>query len=76
MMAGWDMSAAGWIWMLVWVAALLLMVWLVVRRPDQASSTEDPLANLRARFARGEIDQDAFERAKDVLLTDRQEPTR
>ena len=76
MMAGWDMSAAGWIWMLVWVAALLLMVWLVVRRPDQGSSAEDPLAILRARFARGEIDQDAFERAKDVLLTDRREPTR
>lgn len=76
MMAGWDMSFAGWIWMLVWVAALLLMVWLVVRRPDQASSAEDPLTILRARFARGEIDQDAFERAKDVLLTDRQEPTR
>lgn len=76
MMAGWDMSAAGWIWMLVWVGALLLMVWLVVRRPDQGPSAEDPLAILRARFARGEIDQDAFERAKDVLLTDRQEPTR
>ena len=76
MMAGWDMSLAGWIWMLVWVAALLLMVWLVVRRPDEASATEDPLTILRARFARGEIDQEAFERAKDVLLTDRQEPIR
>ena len=76
MMAGWDMSLAGWIWMLVWVAALLLMVWLVVRGPDQASSAEDPLAILRGRFARGEIDQEAFERAKDVLLTDRQEPIR
>jgi len=76
MMAGWDMSVAGWIWMLVWVAALLLMVWLVVRRPDHASSAEDPLTILRGRFARGEIDQEAFERAKDVLLTDRQEPIR
>lgn len=76
MMAGWDMSLAGWIWMLVWVATLLLMVWLVVRRPDETSAAEDPLAILRARFAKGEIDQDAFERASDVLRTDRREPIR
>ena len=77
MMVGWDMTLAGWVWMLVWVAALLLMVWLVVvRRPDERASTEDPLTILRTRFARGEISQEEFERARGVLLADRQEPIR
>ena len=76
MMVGWDMTLAGWVWMLVWVAALLLMVWLVVRRPDERASTEVPLTILRTRFARGEISQEEFERARDVLLADRQESIR
>ena len=37
------------------------------------STTEDAMAILRARFARGEISQEEFERAKVALLTDKQE---
>jgi putative membrane protein len=59
--------------MLIWIAALLVMVWLVVRSPAERSTAEDAMAILRARFARGEISQEEFERAKAVLLADRQE---
>jgi putative membrane protein len=62
--------------MLIWIAALLVMVWLVVRSPSERSTAEDAMAILRARFARGEISQEEFERAKAVLLADRQELTR
>ena len=70
------MGPAGWIWMLIWIAALLFMVWLIVRRPERDSSAEDALAILRARFARGEISETEFERACSVLRTDRLETPR
>ncbi len=65
-MMAWGLD--GWIWMAVWIAALLLMVWLVTR-PDRPA--EDAMAILRARFARGEISRDDFEQARAVLLRDR-----
>lgn len=67
------MGPWGWIWMLVWIAALLFMVWLIVRVPSAQSPTEDAMTILRARFARGEISQEEFERAKGALLSDKQE---
>ena len=70
------MGPAGWIWMLIWIAALLFMVWLIVRRPESDSSAEDALSILRARFARGEINETEFERARTVLRTDRLETPR
>jgi putative membrane protein len=69
------MGPWGWIWMLIWIAVLLGMVWLIVRSPSGPTATEDAMAILRARFARGEIDQEAFERARSSLLSD-QEPQR
>jgi len=67
------MGPYGWIWMLIWIAALLVMVWLVVRGPAERTTAEDAMAILRARFARGEISQDEFERARTALLVDQQE---
>jgi uncharacterized membrane protein len=61
--------------MLIWIAALFLMVWLIIRVPADRKS-DDPMTILRTRFARGEISQDEFERAKAALLGDRQEPVR
>jgi uncharacterized membrane protein len=69
------MGPAGWIWMLVWIAALLFMVWLIVRRAEGDTPAEDARAILRARFARGEISETEFERACSVLATDRLETT-
>jgi len=67
-MMGWGfgMDAGAWIWMLVWIAALVAMVWLIVRA-DHHPPADDPDAILRARFARGEINAEEFERAKLVL---------
>jgi putative membrane protein len=70
------MGPWGWIWMLVWIAALLFMVWLLVHRPAEPTTAEDAMAILRARFARGEISQDEFERARAALLADQREFTR
>jgi uncharacterized membrane protein len=67
-MMGWEygMDAGAWIWMLVWVVALIGMVWLIVR-PEHRVPADDPDAILRARFARGEISADELERARLVL---------
>jgi putative membrane protein len=69
------MGPAGWIWMLVWIAALLVMVWLIVRRPDERTPDQDAVAILRARFARGEISEAEFRHACEVLRVDRVETT-
>jgi uncharacterized membrane protein len=63
---GWGMDAGAWIWMLVWVFALVAMVWLIVRAERRAPA-DDPEAILRARFARGEINAEEFQRARLVL---------
>jgi putative membrane protein len=67
------MGPWGWIWMLIWIAALLFMVWLIVRAPAERPTSEDAMAILRARFARGEISQEEFERAERALFSDHQE---
>lgn len=68
MMDGWGMTLGGWIWMGVWIVALLVMIWLIVGGNRDRTPREDALEILRARFARGEISQEEFERARDVLL--------
>jgi putative membrane protein len=60
----------GWIWMIVWIAGLLGMVWLIVRNPSRPSEA-DAMEILRARFARGEVTRDEFEQAREVLLDHR-----
>ena len=71
MMVGWDMTVGAWIWMSFWMAALLVMTWLLVRQPGRQSPREDAMTLLRARFARGEISQAEFERALDALHSTR-----
>lgn len=70
------MGPLGWVWMLIWIAALFFMVWLIVRGPTDRPAAEDAMAILRARFARGEINSDEFDRARDALRTDQREFTR
>jgi putative membrane protein len=66
MMGDWGMTLGSWIWMLVWVAALLLMVWLIVAG-GRTEQREDPLELLRSRYARGEITEDEFRRMRTIL---------
>jgi len=70
-MVGWEMTPVAWIWMVFWIAALLVTTWLLVRQPTQQPPREDAIALLRARFARGEISQAEFERALDALRSTR-----
>ncbi|HLB44955.1 MAG TPA: SHOCT domain-containing protein [Candidatus Limnocylindrales bacterium] len=56
--------------MAIWIVALLAMVWLVVRGTGNRPPAEDALAILRARFARGEITEDEYQRARTTLLAD------
>jgi hypothetical protein len=53
MMTGWTMGLEGWLWLGAWILALVVMVWLLSREPRRSGS-EDALAILRARLARGE----------------------
>jgi putative membrane protein len=64
---GWVMGWGGWLWMGIWIVALLAMVWLITRRPDARPIDEEPLEILRRRFARGELSETDFEQAKRVL---------
>lgn len=66
MMDGWGMTLGSWMWMLVWVGALLLMVWLIVAG-GRGERHEDPLALLRERYARGEISENEYRHARGVL---------
>ena len=62
----WGMTPGAWIWMVVWIGALLAMVWLLVaggRRVER----DDPLDILRARYARGEINEAEFRQERDLL---------
>ena len=67
------MGPVGWFWILLWITALLGMVWLIVRRPEGRAADDDALTILRARFARGELSESEFQRARDVLRMDRLE---
>lgn len=71
MMDGWGMTWAGWLWMAVWIVALIVMVWLIVGSSRDRHADEDALEILRARFARGEISQQEFEQARSALLAAR-----
>lgn len=67
MMAGLEVGLSGWIWMGVWIAALLFMVWLLVGRGRDRDDVEEALDILRRRLARGEISQEEFERTRALL---------
>jgi putative membrane protein len=64
---GWEMNLGGWVWMGIWIFALVVMVWFITRSPDAHRSTQEPLEILRTRFARGEINQAEYEQARRVL---------
>jgi plastocyanin len=62
------MGIGGWLWMLSAVLLLVGVVVLIVSALSASgSSSDEAMAILRARFAGGEIDTDAFAKAKDAL---------
>ena len=81
-MMGWyggGMGLGAWLFMGgFWVLLLGLIVWLVVRLlpgRGQASTPQSPSAEeiLDARFARGEIDEQAYAAARSALAAARRE---
>jgi putative membrane protein len=80
-MMGWYGSGMGlgaWLFMGgFWVLLLVAIVWLVVRllpssnRPPAEPPTQSPEDILDARFARGEIDEQAYAAARSALYAAR-----
>jgi putative membrane protein len=62
-----GMTIGGWIWMAVWVVALIVMVWLLVTPGNLRPKDDDPIEILRGRFARGEMSEEEFRHARDIL---------
>ncbi|MBI2764100.1 MAG: SHOCT domain-containing protein [Chloroflexi bacterium] len=71
-MTDWTIGLEGWLWLGTWAVVLVGVVWLLVREPHHADR-DDPVAVLRGRLARGEINPDEFERAM-RLVDARREP--
>ena len=69
-MYGFEHFGAGWGMILVWLVPILLIA-LVLRLllggRDNARSEQTPLDILKSRYARGEIDQEEFQRKKQEL---------
>ena len=79
-MMDWDggWGVVGWLGMglmmvTIWVVPIALVVWLVVRgsRADRVTDTKWPISHpdevLAERFARGEIDEEEFNRRHELL---------
>ena len=71
-MMSWGLD--GWVWLIVWIAALLAMVWLIFRDQGRPAET-DAMEILSGRFARGEITEEDFEHARVVLLDGDRRPS-
>jgi uncharacterized membrane protein len=72
MMPGWTIGTEAWILLGAWALVLLLGVWLLVREPRH-DEREDAATILRSRFARGEISEEEYRRARTALDSDRGE---
>lgn len=72
-MWGWDAGGGWWMMglgMLIWVALIVLLVWIVARVAGQRPSSggaESAEELLRRRFASGEIDAEEYERRMEIL---------
>lgn len=67
MIMGWTMGIDGWLWMGIWILALVISVALLVWTPRRRASRDEPLDILRSRLAHGEISPEEFERARGLL---------
>ncbi|WP_233125128.1 SHOCT domain-containing protein [Halorubrum sp. SD683] len=69
--SGWGMMLFGLLWMALLVALPLGLVYWVGSRSHAGDSTEDSaLAVLQERYARGEIDDEEFDRRRARLTRD------
>jgi putative membrane protein len=74
---GWGMGFGGWIFMgLFWVVVLGLVMWGVIAllggaRTGGRQQAETPEEILDRRFAQGELDPEAYQRAREQLASTR-----
>jgi putative membrane protein len=67
------MAFFGHVWALLvlvafWVGVIALIIWVVRRLGPKSDTSASALSILNDRFARGEIDQQEYERRKAALL--------
>ncbi|QHS16836.1 SHOCT domain-containing protein [haloarchaeon 3A1-DGR] len=68
---GWGMMLLGLLWMTLLVAVPLgLIYWLGSRSRSNGPAADSALAVLQARYARGEIDDEEFDRRRARLTRD------
>ncbi len=66
---GTAMGAAGWVWMILGVIAVVLIVWLVLQAtsPRREPPVDSAADTLRLRLARGEITPEEYEQTRRTL---------
>jgi putative membrane protein len=71
MMTGfeWGMGLGGWLWMVIGVVLIVVVVWALVAAilGRDRPAADDAARILKARFARGEINQAEYEQARRLL---------
>lgn len=68
---GWGMVLVGLLWMALLIALPVYFVyWLVTRSQTDGRTEDSALAVLQERYARGEIDDEEFERRRTRLTAD------
>lgn len=74
MMNGWSMTGWGWGWMSLWTLVAIVVIALLVAALVRSSPTpsvrafeDSALAELRRRYAAGEIDETEFETRRAAL---------
>ncbi|MFC6988626.1 SHOCT domain-containing protein [Haloplanus sp. GCM10025708] len=68
---GWGMMLFGFLWMALLVALpVYLVYWLATRSQSDGSPEDSALAVLQERYARGEIDDEEFDRRRARLTPD------
>jgi len=74
---GWGFGGGMWLWGLLWMGVLLAVVALAARAVfdwgrdgDQSQTDRRPEDVLRDRYARGELDDEEFERRRETLRRD------
>lgn len=69
---GWGMMVFGLLWMGLLIGLpVYLVYWLATRTHSESQPEDSALAVLREQYARGEIDDEEYERRRDGLTANR-----
>ncbi|WP_339728140.1 SHOCT domain-containing protein [Maribacter stanieri] len=71
MMDDWYFGGMHWIWWGLWVILIFWIFLIPYPTPGQKRKRDLAMDALRERYARGEIDEEEFEKRKKVLEADK-----